>query len=57
MKIHYFEKGWELNPKRGKKAMLEKRNKEKDFDFSVSGKAHQVDEYYLKKDVDKILNK
>lgn len=57
MKIYYYEKAWRMRSTAAKKAMLEKRNKEKDFTGSESGVSHQIDEYYLKSDVDKILNK
>lgn len=55
LKIYYFEKGWRLNNKIAKKRMKKRKNRIKDFYLSMSGVAHQVDEYYKKQDVDKLL--
>jgi hypothetical protein len=55
MKMYYFEKAWRMNSQIAKKTIKSKRNKQKDFTGSKSGVSHQVDEYYLKSDVDKLL--
>lgn len=46
MKIHYFEKGWELKAKYAKQEIKDKPN----VDFR-----YKIDEYYLKSDVDKYI--
>ena len=55
LNIYYFEKGWRLNEKLAKKRMKKRRNKIKDFNISMSGISHQINEYYLKSDIDKLL--
>ena len=44
-----------MNDAAGKRVLKDPKNRRRDMLLSPSGVAHQVDEYYLKKDVDKYI--